>query len=398
MTVRAAWLTPTGQTREDTRITLSALLTPNGQTDANIPLKSRGGIIPGGLLLTPVAAMQCSIGTGRAVVQGNSSPGAYLVAVTVSENLTLADGDPQLDRIDLIELVVLDDAYDGSGKTEALVRLVKGTPAAVPVAPATPSGSAIPLYSVRVRAGASAGNGGINWAEAATNLRYATVALGGIVPSDGYKGSYVGQYRDAGGKFQRWDGTTWVSYPPDVGGIAPAGKLTAGTYTGQYRDGAGGVLQRWDGTAWQYAEGRTAVLFSASQTAMQSIPSSSSSGWYAVTLQTVDVDDLTGWNGSDTYTVPRTGWWRVSGQVVFSADATTGSRGARLMVGGSGLPRATWLVGAGPGATSVGGQALVKLTAGQTLQLHAHQNSGAAVRTLGGSGYACSLAAEWIRS
>ncbi|WP_329380749.1 hypothetical protein OG625_15630 [Streptomyces sp. NBC_01351] len=397
MTVRAAWLTPTGQTREDTRIALSALLTPNGQLDANIPLKSRGGVVPGGLTLTAVSAMQCSIGTGRAVIQGDTNQGAYMVAVTVPESLTLADGDPQLDRIDLIELVVLDDAYDGSGKTEALVRLVKGTPAAVPVAPATPSGTAIPLYSIKVKAGTSAGNGGVTWSEA-VSLRYPTVALGGIVPADGFKGAYVGQYRDAGGKFQRWDGATWVSYAPEVGGIAPAGKLTTGTYVGQYRDGAAGVLQRWDGTTWQYAEGRTAVLFSASQTAMQSIPSSSTSGWYAVTLQTVDIDDLTGWNGNDTYTVPRTGWWRVSGQVVFSADSTTGSRGARLMVAGAGIPRATWLVGAGPGATAVGGQALVKLTAGQTLQLHAHQNSGAAVRTFGGSGYACSLAAEWIRS
>lgn len=398
MTVRAAWLTPTGQTREDTRIALSALLTPNAQTEAHIPLKSRGGIVPGGLVLTPLSAMQCSIGTGRAIVPGTTAQGPYMVAVTASENLTLADGDPLLDRIDLIELVVLDDAYDGSGKTEVQVRLVKGTPAVAPVAPTTPSGSAIPLYTVKVKAGTSAGNGGITWAEAATSLRYPTVALGGIVPSDGFKGAYIGQYRDAGGKFQRWDGTTWVSYAPEVGGIAPAGKLTTGTYVGQYRDGGSGVLQRWDGTTWQYVEGRTAVLFSVSQTTMQSIPSSSTSGWYAIALQSVDIDDLTGWNGNDTYTVPRTGWWRVSGQVVFSADSTTGSRGARLLVAGAGIPRATWLVGAGPGATAVGGQALLKLTAGQTLQLHAHQNSGAAVRTLGGSGYACSLAAEWIRS
>ncbi|MFE2166683.1 hypothetical protein ACFXB3_16725 [Streptomyces sp. NPDC059447] len=398
MTVRAAWLTAAGQTREDTRLALSALLTPNAQLDANIPLKSRAGVVPGGLNLTAVSAMQCSIGTGRAVVQGDTGQGAYMVAVTAPETLTFSDGDPQLDRIDLVELVVLDDAYDRSGKTEAQIRLVKGTPAAVPAVPATPSGMAIPLYSVKVKAGTAAGNGGINWAEAQTNLRYPTVALGGIVPSDGFKGAYAGQYRDAGARFQRWDGTTWVSYPPEVGGIAPAGKLTAGTYTGQYRDGAGGVLQRWDGTTWQYAEGRTAVLFSVSQTSMQSIPSSSTSGWYAVSLQSVDIDDLTGWNGNDTYTVPRTGWWRVSGQVVFSGDSNTGSRGARLMVAGAGVQRATWLVGAGPGATSVGGQALVKLTAGQTLQLHAHQNSGVAVRTLGGSGYACSLAAEWIRS
>ncbi|MEU3060032.1 hypothetical protein [Streptomyces subrutilus] len=397
MTVRAAWLTPTGQTREDTRVALSALLTPNGQADADIPLKARGGIVPGGFALTPASAMQCAVGTGRALVQGDSQQGAYPVAVTAPENLTLSDGDPQLDRIDLIELAVLDDAYDGTGKTEAVVRLVKGVPAAVPVAPSSPSGRALQLYTVRVPAGTSAGNGGIAWATAVTSLKYPTVALGGIVPADGFKGAYPGQYRDAGGRFQRWDGATWVSYPVEVGGIAGPGRLSNGTYQGQYRDGPAGVLQRWDGTAWQYAEGRSTLLFSVSQTAMQSIASSSTSGWTAVTLQTTDVDDAGGWNGTG-YTVPRSGWWRVNGQVVWSSDSTTGSRGARLVVGGAGVPRATWLQGAGPGATAVGGDALLKLTAGQVIQLHAHQNSGAAVRTLGGSGYACNLSAEWLKS
>ncbi|MFD3327583.1 hypothetical protein [Streptomyces sp. NPDC058701] len=397
MTVRAAWLTPTGQTREDTRIALSALVTPNGQSDADIPLRARGGIVPGGFTLTPASAMQCAIGTGRAIIQGDSQQGAYPVAVTAPENLTLADGDPQLERIDLIELAVLDDAYDGTGKTEAVLRLVKGTPAAVPVAPPSPAGRALQLYTVRVPAGTSAGNGGIAWATAVTSLKYPTVALGGIVPADGFKGAYTGQYRDAGGRFQRWDGATWVSYPVEVGGIAGPGRLSTGTYPGQYRDGPGGTLQRWDGAGWQYAEGRSTLLFSASQTAMQSVPSSSTSSWTAVSLQGTDVDDAGGWNGTG-YTVPRSGWWRVNGQVVWNADSTTGSRGARLVVSGAGVPRATWLQGAGPGATSVGGDALLKLTAGQVLQLHAHQNSGVAVRTLGGSGYACNLSAEWLKS
>lgn len=37
MTVRAAWLPSTGQTREDTRLTLAALLTPSGQSSDETP-------------------------------------------------------------------------------------------------------------------------------------------------------------------------------------------------------------------------------------------------------------------------------------------------------------------------------------------------------------------------
>ncbi|WP_175409938.1 hypothetical protein [Streptomyces sp. TRM64462] len=207
MTVRTAWLLPSGQTREDTRLATSALLTPNGE------LTSRQGIVPGGFALTGVSAMQCAVGTGRAVVQGAAHQGAYLVAVTEPETLTVADGDPSYPRIDSVVLDVEDHPYDGSGTTGAAVRLVQGTPAAAPVAPPKPD-SAIPLYDITVRAGASAGNGGIDWATAVANKRYPTAALGGIVPAIGFDGLYAGQYRDAGGRLERWNGTAWTAYPP----------------------------------------------------------------------------------------------------------------------------------------------------------------------------------------
>ncbi|MFD9243560.1 hypothetical protein ACFV0D_16800, partial [Streptomyces sp. NPDC059556] len=166
MTVRAAWLHPTGQTREDTRIALSALLTPNGQSAAETPLRSRPGIVPGGLVLTGTSPMECSVGTGRAVVQGgDTAQGAYMIAVTSPETLTIADGDPQYGRIDLIELAVLDDAYDRSGATGAVIRLVKGTPAATPVAPLSGPGSAFPLYTV---SGAGGGAGPARGGEGGT--------------------------------------------------------------------------------------------------------------------------------------------------------------------------------------------------------------------------------------
>ncbi|MGA5063125.1 hypothetical protein ACPB9E_04970 [Streptomyces exfoliatus] len=397
MTVRAAWLQSTGQTREDTRLTLAALLTPSGQSPDETPLRSRAGIVPGGFVLTGSAPMQATIGTGRAIVQGDdTAQGAYLVAVTAPESFTLTDGDPQNDRIDLIELAVLDDTYDRSGDTQAVVRLVEGTPAATPTVPLSGPGSTIPLYTIRVPKGTSAGTGGIAWSTAVTTQHWPAVALGGIMPASGFKGAYVGQYRDTAGLLQRWDGTTWASYPKAIGGIAPS-TTTTGGYTGQYRDNGGG-LQRWNGAAWQYVEGASTLLLSATQWLTAQQQSIAPNTWTVLSLPTVEIDDAAGWTSNTTYVVPRTGWWRVSAHATFANEAQTGMRGARVVVAGVGQSRLTWLIPAGNGAVSVGGSGIVRLVAGQTLQLAGFHNHTAAIKTLGGSGYGCSLDAEWIRS
>ncbi|MGW0466848.1 hypothetical protein ACWDX6_16465 [Streptomyces sp. NPDC003027] len=399
MTVRAAWLQPTGQTREDTRLTLAALLTPSGQSPEETPLRSRPGIVPGGFVLTGTAPMQCTIGTGRAIIQGKDTrQGAYLVSAVSPETIIIEDGDPQYDRVDLIELAVVDDDYDKTGATEAVIRLVKGEPAANAAAPASGPGSTVPLYTVRVPKAASAGTGGVGWTSGAvTTLHWPVVALGGILPTSGFKGAYVGQYRDAGGMLQRWDGTTWSSYPKAIGGIAPGSAISAGGYTGQYRDNAG-ILQRWDGSNWQYTEGRSKILFSASQLYSEQQQSIAPNAWTVLKLPTVDVDEAAGWNGSTTYSVPRTGWWRISANVAWVNDSQAGQRGARVLVNGAGVNRTTWLTPAGNGAITVGGDGLIKLTAGNTVQLAAYQSSTTTVKTLGGSGYACNLSAEWIKS
>ncbi|MFD6248906.1 hypothetical protein [Streptomyces roseolus] len=398
MTVRAAWLQSDGQTREDTRITLAALLTPSGQSAEESPLRSRAGIVPGGFALTGGSPMQAIVGTGRAIVQGkDTAQGAYLVAVTAPETLTVEDGNAQYDRIDLIELAVVDDAYDRTGTTEAVVRLVKGEPSATPVAPPSGVGSVLQLYAVKVPKGTSAGTGGIAWGTSAvTPLHWPVVALGGIMPTSGYKGAYVGQYRDTSGLLQRWDGTAWVPYPKAIGGIAPSGTATGG-YTGQFRD-TGAGLQRWDGAAWQYTEGASTVLFGATQwlsTQQQTVPANA---WTPLSLPTVEVDDAAAWNGTTTYTVPRTGWWRVNAHATYANDSQTGMRGARVTVNGSNQPRMTWLGPAGNGAVCVGGSALVRLAAGDALQLQGFHNHTASIKTLGGSGYGCTLAAQWIRA
>ncbi|MEU6377500.1 hypothetical protein [Streptomyces sp. NPDC046909] len=259
MTVRTAWLSPNGQTRQDTRLASLGATTPTG------PLGSRSGILPGhndpryrvsGFYVGGVTGgMNAVVATGRAVIQGTAAQGAYPVALDEDITITFADGDAQYARIDLVVLRVHDDAYDGSGRTDAAVEIVKGTPAATPAVPATPS-LALPLAQVTVRAGAGAGTGGIAWATDNIDVRTTLVAAGGILPvynNATVAGSYPGQYQDNAGYLERWGGTAWEKYPRAVGGIAPAGVVSTGVYTGQYRDTSTGYLQRWNGTAWQSA-------------------------------------------------------------------------------------------------------------------------------------------------
>jgi hypothetical protein len=255
MNLRSSWVAETGQTREDTRLTQLGATTPSN------PIEVRSGILPGSYdgqyrasgfwMEGGAGAMSVTVHEGRAIIQADSNQGAYPVTLAEPLALTFADGDASNSRIDLVVLRIYDDLYDDSGFTKAAVEIIKGTPAATPVDPALPD-IALPIYRVTVRAGTSAGTGGVNWNDDVDDLRTTTVAIGGILPAygDTGNGAYPGQYRDSGGTLQRWDGSAWVSYPSALGGIAPAGAVTTASYTGQYRDSSSGVLQRWNGTVW----------------------------------------------------------------------------------------------------------------------------------------------------
>ncbi|AWZ09519.1 MULTISPECIES: hypothetical protein [unclassified Streptomyces] len=254
MPLHTSWLSPTGQTRENTRVSQIGATTPLN------PQQARSGILPGsygglhrvaGFWTDGASAMTLNVSNGRAVIQGLHSQGAYQVTLDGGVVLTVADGDAQYGRVDLLVLRVYDASYDTSGKYEAAVELIRGTPAAAPVAPATPVLS-LPLYEIAVPAGASAGKGGIVWSGALKDLRTTTVAVGGIVPAfgDTGNGAYPGQYQDGYTALQRWDGSAWVPYPAAIGGIAPKGALSTASYVGQYRDTPQRVLQRWNGSAW----------------------------------------------------------------------------------------------------------------------------------------------------
>lgn len=213
---RSAWLSTAGQTREDTRVTPLGTYTPTSA------VASRSGVLPGstdtshpvvaGFALTEASAMAGSVAPGRAVIQTGDSQGAYPVALSDAATLTFASGGPQ-DRVDLVVLQVFDGTYDGGPTYAAEVTVIPGTSGST-AAPAVPA-MALPLYSVIVRANASAGTTGINWTGDVTDLRTSTVAVGGILPSYGpvANGAYTGQYMDSGSGLQRWNGSAWTAYP-----------------------------------------------------------------------------------------------------------------------------------------------------------------------------------------
>ncbi len=257
MPIRPGWLLPQGQTRQTTRLTQTGAVTPVD------PLVSRSGILPGstdgkyrvsGLSLTGSGPMSATVHAGRAVVQGRPEQGAYPVTLDGDTLLTFADGDPLNPRIDLVVLRVYDNEADSLTRYEAVLEILQGEAKAQPVAPNVPEASLL-LFSVQVRAGVSAGTGGIAWTGSdLTDLRTTVASVGGILPvynNAGVAGSYPGQYQDSdtAHQLQRWSGTGWVPYPKEVGGVAPQGALSVGSYTGQFREN-NGVLQRWNGTTW----------------------------------------------------------------------------------------------------------------------------------------------------
>ncbi|WP_372408367.1 hypothetical protein [Streptomyces luteireticuli] len=251
MNIGSAWLLNTvngegGQTRLDTRLSPLGTMAPTGS------LTSRPGVIPGspngrdtitGLAVEAGGSgMSTRVAPGRAIVQGTAAAGAYPVYVPEYTSITFTDGDAGNPRIDLVVLRVYDDQQDASGNTAAVIEVVPGVPAGLPKAPAAPPAS-LTLAEVFVKAGASAGTGGIDWKKAVVDRRQATVAAGGIIPADrglGFDGAYPGQYRDSGTGLQRWDGKqwqdlqpTWQDYTPEWGAesdIQPANGLLTGRF------------------------------------------------------------------------------------------------------------------------------------------------------------------------
>ena len=119
---------------------------------------SEGIIMPTDLVVTQRGAganMSVDVAGGRAVVKGDLSTyeGAYWMENRGVTNLVISASDPTNPRIDRIIAEVLNAEYSGASNLWQL-RVMTGTPAGAPVAPAIPN-NAISLATVSVAALAS---------------------------------------------------------------------------------------------------------------------------------------------------------------------------------------------------------------------------------------------------
>ncbi|MBB2909329.1 hypothetical protein FHS43_000575 [Streptosporangium becharense] len=153
MTIRTLGLASGATSLQDHRLTLGVFMGPGASV-----LERRGGLYysPGAADLVGVSALQATVSSFVAIVDGTSNAlqGQIVVVVDANETLTFAAGEPAVARTDRVVVQVRDTTYDASGATDARVVIVKGnttTGAANPV-PA----SSLLLWEVVVPAGASA--------------------------------------------------------------------------------------------------------------------------------------------------------------------------------------------------------------------------------------------------
>jgi hypothetical protein len=146
-------------------------------------LQVRGGLMPSpnAAALATVSAMVASVAAFKCVIPNSvsSALGPYVLVSDATVNITFADGEASVARIDRIIARAYDNTNDGSGDTKGDVYYLKGQ--ASGAATAAPSNSII-LYEVTVPAGTSAGTGGINFSTATTDRRFYTSTAGGIIP------------------------------------------------------------------------------------------------------------------------------------------------------------------------------------------------------------------------
>lgn len=196
------------------RLALSSLWTPA----RDVPLKVTSGLINdgGGVVSVVAGTMNVQVTACRGIIQGtvSAAQGGYPVVIDATEQIVMPNGGGS-DTPYTIALLIEDSAFDLSGQQRA--RVVAYATAAGP-----PVGSGvIPLRAINLRAGVSAGSGGLLATDLGTDLRVYTVAVGGILPalSTGRPGQpFIGQwiYETDVKVLRVWDGATWRAIRKDV--------------------------------------------------------------------------------------------------------------------------------------------------------------------------------------
>lgn len=102
------------------------------------------------------ANMSVDVAAGKAIIDGDdqSNQYRYLAANEAIVNLVVATADPSNPRIDRVVLEVRDTNAGGATGDDANLRVIEGTPAGAPTAPAIPD-TAISLATIAVAAAAT---------------------------------------------------------------------------------------------------------------------------------------------------------------------------------------------------------------------------------------------------
>ena len=210
----------------DHRVLNGAMMQPAGQ------ISVRSGVLPGATSgnLSTVSAMVARVAPVKVLINNSisSALGPYLLVSDANVDITFDAGEAAVPRVDRIIARAYDNTNDASGSTLGNIYYLKGTSGGS--ATALPNNSVL-LYEMTIPAGASAGGGGVNFANAVDQRVY-TTAQGGIVPvksntdmaaiSNPHEGYAV--YRTDLDVLYIYDGTTWRSR--GVANVASSANLT----------------------------------------------------------------------------------------------------------------------------------------------------------------------------
>lgn len=325
----------------DHRILNGAMMTSEGT------LAVRGGALPGsgGLNLSTVSAMVARVAPGKVLIPNGVSAalGPYLLVSDANVDITFAAGEASVPRVDRIIARAYDNANDGSGSTMGDIYYLKGQ--ASGAATALPTNSIL-LYEMSIPAGASAGGGGVNFANAVDQRVY-TVAQGGIIPipsntamgaiTSPYEGMTI--YRTDLDVLYVYDGTTWRAR--GVANVASSANLSSinNPYDGQLaatRDTDAVYL--YNGTSWVQPKNFFNPVVQLVQQAAQSFNSNATAALtFGASSEIIDTHNFHDTVTNNTRITPSiAGYYRFTGGVTFSGATTTQSVHAIIGKNGSG--------------------------------------------------------------
>jgi hypothetical protein len=314
----------------------------------------------GGGNLSTVSAMVARVAPLRAIIANSisASLGPYLLVSDANVDITFEAGEASVPRTDRIIARVRDNTNDGSGSTAGSVEYLKGQ--ASGSATAMPNNSLL-LYEMSIPAGASAGGGGVNFANA-VNKRVYTTASGGIIPvanatdMSGITTPYEGMacYRIDIGILYIYVGGVWR--PRGVASVASSSNLTdvVNVENGNMavaRDT--GAIYLYNGSTWVPPKRLAANVGRAKATSGQSLADAT---WTSIALADEDFD-TGGYHSNVTNNTRVTpsvaGYYRFTGTGSFEAQTTPSGIDVAIRKNGSDFQGSPVRI---PGTTTIAAQ------------------------------------------